>query len=75
MATQATNVIFTKGGMRARVDAFLSFMGQGFNAYIERRARVGEIEALNAKSDTELAAMGLKRDDIPQYVFRDLFYV
>ena len=33
------------------------------------------IEALEAKSDAELSAMGLRRDDIPYYVFRDLYYI
>ena len=75
MPTQATNVIFTKGGARARVDAFFASVGQGFNAYIERRSRMGQIEALNAKTDKELSAIGVKREDIPRYVFRDLFYI
>jgi len=75
MATQATNVNFSKGVFRARLDAFFASIGQGFNTYVERRSRVGQIEALNAKSDKELSAMGLKREDIAQHVYRDLFYI
>jgi len=36
---------------------------------------MAEIDALNAKSDAELAALGTSRDDIPRYVFRDMFYL
>lgn len=75
MATHATNLIFTRGGARARLDAFLASMGQGFNAYLERRSRMHEVQELNALSDQDLAKMGLKREDIPHHVFRDLFYI
>lgn len=47
----------------------------GFNArsaaYIERHSRRAEIEALQAKSDAELARMGLTRDRIVHHVFSD----
>ena len=62
-------------GMRSLLDAFLSRVGQGFNAYMETRGRAEEINRLNALSDAGLARLGIKREDIPQYVFRDLFYV
>lgn len=74
MATQVTNVSIADG-LRARFEGFLAGIGAGITAYIERRARIAEVEALNAKTDEELAAMGLKREDIPHYVFRDLFYL
>ena len=45
----------------------------GFRAWVESRSRMAEIARLNAKSDAELLAMGLKREDIPRHVFRDLF--
>lgn len=37
-------------------------------------ARSEQIEMLEAKSDAELAAMGLRRDTIAYHVFRDLHY-
>jgi len=40
----------------------------------EASSRVHRVEALHAKTDVELAKMGLKRDDIVYYVFRDLYY-
>lgn len=36
--------------------------------------RMAEVERLQAKSDAELAQMGLTRLEIPRYVFRDLFW-
>ncbi|UWR24201.1 DUF1127 domain-containing protein [Sulfitobacter sp. S190] len=38
-------------------------------------ARVRQIEALQSKSDAELADIGIKRDEIVHHVFRDLYYV
>ena len=37
--------------------------------------RLRRIEDLNAKSDAELAAMNLRRQDIPSHVFRDLMHI
>ncbi|PKP73549.1 MAG: hypothetical protein CVT84_12845 [Alphaproteobacteria bacterium HGW-Alphaproteobacteria-6] len=58
-----------------RVDSFFAGLGQGFNAYLERRSRSEEIRRLDAMSDAELAAMGISRDRIAHHVFRDLFYL
>jgi len=45
---------------------------------IERSAHVharrARIEALEAKSDEELARIGIRREDIAYHVFKDLFY-
>lgn len=62
-----------RSGLRNRLDAFFAGLGQGFNAYLVSASRMRQIEALNAKSDEQLKAMGLQRDDIPRYVFRDIF--
>ncbi|MBM9595147.1 hypothetical protein [Roseitranquillus sediminis] len=61
-------------GLRARLDRFFAGLGQGFNAYLESRSRIDEIRRLDARSDAELEAMGLRREDIPRHVFRDLLY-
>lgn len=53
-------------GLRARI-------ASGFSAYIERRARTGQMRALYLLSDAELAERGLTRDQIPLHVFRDRF--
>lgn len=36
--------------------------------------RIAQIERLTAKSDEELAQMGLRREDIVQVVFRDMYH-
>lgn len=54
---------------------FFEGIGRGLTAYAERHARVDQINRLSSKSDAELAAMGLKREDIARYVYRDIFFV
>jgi uncharacterized protein YjiS (DUF1127 family) len=79
MATQTTNLhytaIDTRARLMARIDAFFANLGQGINAYMHRKSRMDQIEALNALSDAELAKIGITRDDIPRHVFRDMFYI
>lgn len=59
----------------AAYDAFFTRLGQGLNSYIETRSRRAEIAALEAKSDAELAQLGITRDRIVHYVFRDLVWI
>ena len=40
----------------------------------EQMRGIGRIAMLNAKTDAQLAAMKLRRADIPNHVFQDLFY-
>ncbi len=54
---------------------FFEGIGRGLTAYAERHGRVDQINRLNAKSDAELSAMGLKREEIARYVYRDIFFV
>ncbi|PJE35490.1 hypothetical protein CVM52_16870 [Pseudooceanicola lipolyticus] len=61
-------------GIRTTFERIWTALAQGFAAYVEARSRTAQIERLNAKSDAELAKLGIKRDEIPRYVFRDLFY-
>ncbi len=41
----------------------------------EANARVAQFEKLQAKSDEELAELGMRRDDIARHVFRDVLYI
>lgn len=59
--------------VRARVGAFFSIIGQAMIANSTGQRRLDQVAALQAKSDAELAAMNIKRDDIVQHVFKDLF--
>ncbi|WP_434286573.1 hypothetical protein [Celeribacter sp. SCSIO 80788] len=69
------NIAILTPSLRARLDLFFATLGQGVNAYAVRRKRLGELARLDALSDEELLAMGITRDRIPHYVFRDLFCV
>ena len=75
MALLTVNQTFDAAPLRDKFDLFLAALGRGLTAYADRKSRAGEIAALNAKTDEQLAAMGIRRDQIAVYVFRDLFYV
>jgi len=77
MASTTTNIHGTRKtrGLRDLVAAFLGGLGRGLVAYGDRQSRRDQIIALEAKSDEQLAAMGLSRADITRYVFRDLYYI
>lgn len=70
----------------SKLSSFFDGAGKAIGAFfihlIENsgRARAAEarrlqIELLDAKTDAELAAMHLRRDDIASYVFRDMLYI
>ncbi|MEQ6247459.1 hypothetical protein ABMC89_01065 [Sulfitobacter sp. HNIBRBA3233] len=59
----------------AQLGSFLSRVNLALMESSSGAARVRRIEALNAKTDEELAVMGLKRDEIVYHVFKDLYYV
>ncbi|MDQ7260465.1 hypothetical protein NM680_01485 [Paracoccus sp. PS-1] len=69
MATISTNIFSPR--LPELFDAFLKRFARGTEAYIEKHSRRAEIEALEAKSDAELARMGITRDRIVHYVFSD----
>ncbi|MEL7345952.1 MAG: hypothetical protein AAFN59_14035 [Pseudomonadota bacterium] len=50
------------------------FMGMLSSAYAMDH-RYDEVLRLQAKTDDELAALGLTRDRIAAHVFRDMYYV
>ncbi|KAA2313100.1 hypothetical protein DL237_15195 [Pseudooceanicola sediminis] len=75
MASVTSNISTTSTGFSGKLSNFFSAVSVGLVAYMERRSRSEVIARLQAKSDAELAKLGIKRDEIPAYVFRDLFYV
>ena len=65
---------FFSNGLTALSNFFATFANaiSGSAAMDQRMHRVAK---LNAKTDAELAAMNLRRADIPSYVFRDLMHI
>ncbi|MCR9125770.1 MAG: DUF1127 domain-containing protein [Rhodobacteraceae bacterium] len=57
------------------VGAALTSVGNAIVAISEANSKVRQAEALHALSDAELAARGLKREDIARYVFADSYWV
>lgn len=74
MTTLTTDIHAADRGLRARFSAFLSSVARAFEAHAHSASRRDQIETLQAKSDAELAEIGVKRDDIVHFVYRDLFY-
>lgn len=66
------NVTFSPP-LKARLDLYFTELGLGLNAGALCRERQDILLWLNAKSEAELALMGLSRKDIPAFVFADLF--
>ncbi|WP_298843778.1 DUF1127 domain-containing protein [uncultured Roseobacter sp.] len=54
--------------------SFFSSLGHSVVMASEARRRLEVVENLQARSDQELAALGLKREDIVRHVFNDLYY-
>jgi hypothetical protein len=59
--------------LQDRLDRYFLDLGMGVNASRLVGERREILCWLNAKSDAELALVGLSRRDIPAFVFRDLF--
>lgn len=59
-------------GVRRGFEKFCAGIAQGYSAYLIAQSRTQEFERLNAKTDKELESLGIARDDIARYVFRDL---
>ena len=53
----------------------LSRIGAIFTRVAAAQSRATEVERLNAKTDAELARMGVRREDSARYVFRDILYI
>ena len=57
----------------AALDSFFATDAPGCNAYLLRQGHEAEFARLHALPDGALLAMGLSRDRLARYVFRDLF--
>ena len=54
---------------------FLAKIGRGLVAIGEANPRIKKMEYLSSLSDAQLAARGLKREDIVRYVFGNKIYL
>jgi hypothetical protein len=75
MAVHSTNAPSFVGGIGASISAFFANFIENSGMARAAEVRGEKIAALEAKTDSELAAMGLHRDEIAAYVFRDLMYI
>lgn len=78
-----THTAPSSGGISLR--SILAAVGGGFSAAFDGLSRamvinsigyqrLEQVERLQAKSDEDLARIGLKREDIVHHVFRDVFW-
>ncbi|MCR8825914.1 hypothetical protein [Pseudosulfitobacter koreensis] len=81
MATQTATHI-TTSPVAQFFAGFGAALSRGFTKLIEAgqksrgmEARMHLIDRLNAMSDAQLAELKIARENIPAYVFRDLYYV
>lgn len=58
--------------LKRKIDIYLTEVGFGMNPASLKRARMGQIIALETASDAELADIGIDREGILPFVFRDL---
>ena len=57
------------------IKAVFSFIGMSLVAAAQANRRVKLVEQLSAKSDAELAEMGMRREDIVRHVFADVSHI
>ncbi|MAC77181.1 MAG: DUF1127 domain-containing protein [Rhodobacteraceae bacterium] len=70
-ATQTTQ----SAGVLSAVQNFFSTIGHALVAVAEANPRMKKVQALQRMTDEELAARGLKREDIVRVVFHDVLYM
>lgn len=73
MTQDDVQVTFIRPGLWSRIDLFFAEKGQGFNPLPFVRQRMQSILRPEAMSDADLAAFGLRRDEILDFVFEDCF--
>ncbi len=71
MASSTTNLSGQSGILFSGLAAVFRFILSGFDAVSAANTRAAAVERLSAKSDEELAALGIDRKDIVLHVFRD----
>jgi hypothetical protein len=59
----------------AAIGDFFAQLGSSMTLAASAQARFDQVQALQAKTDAELAAMKINRNEIVHIVFKDLYYV
>ncbi len=78
MAYNSTLTEFSAHSSKSALSAiggFLASIGAAMVKVSSNNGRLKEVDRLQAKTDADLAAMGLKREDIVHHVFRDMYYL
>lgn len=57
------------------ISGFLASLWTSAREQAKMEARLQQMRKLEAMSDAELAKLGIQRDRIAHYVFRDIYYV
>lgn len=73
MATIALSPAAT--GTESPIRSFFAALMRVFSAYDAAQSRANQVQRLNGMTDAELARIGLRREDIARYVFRDILYI
>ncbi|WP_371168362.1 DUF1127 domain-containing protein [Aliiroseovarius sp. 2305UL8-7] len=75
MATHTTNIRVERRSITATLWSWMTAFGHAMMRASENSSRMRDVQALEARSDAELAKLGLSRADIPRHVFRDMLYI
>jgi hypothetical protein len=57
------------------IGAFFANLGSSTTFAGSAQKRFDQVQMLQSKSDAELAALNIARDDIVHHVFKDLYYI
>ncbi len=71
----ASTTSFTEESQPGFLRRMMQRIGDGMVVFIERQSRLDRVQRLRAKSDAELAEIGLRRDEIVRHVFRDRLFL
>lgn len=65
----------TVHSLLASVGGFFRTLGRAIEVNSTAQKRLDTVRRLQRKTDVELAAIGVKREDIVHHVFKDLYYI
>lgn len=60
---------------KSAVKSVFAAIGAFFTRMIEAQSRQDQVDRLNEMTDVELAAFGVRREDIIRFVFRDCYHL